>query len=478
MKTALPWHLICVAALLLLPAGCIPYPVAPERDDDDSSAGDDDDTTEELVQLSDSTLHTALELQGEQADDLAGYAVAVGDLDADGFDDLVVSAPHAGTQAQAGRVYVLPGAVPGPAPSLAGAEHVIEGNEPDLELGRMLTVPGDLDGDGVDDLAVMAWGRNEVWLYYGSTFFSPGSTADAAFTGMDQHDDTDSYADASGLLGSAGDLDGDGDDELLIGEPKLGRVYLVEGKAYSGNVGLIGGTAAIFESAGWGYDVLGGIDVDHDGLGDLVTGAPDLYDAAIFLGTGSLPQGNVFTANVTLDSSELWFGHSVASLGDVDGDGMDELAVAAWGETVGAERLYIYHGRESWTGSGWEDYGYTFEGQDGGDLGSDIIGCMDMDGDGLTEMAVGDSVFTLEANRQGGVFVVETADLEWSYGLQIEWDDPAVIVRAGGAHEERSGWVLAAGDLDGDNRDDLVVGAPDLYSGSAGKVRVYSLSGW
>jgi hypothetical protein len=201
--------------------------------------------------------------------------------------------------------------------------------------------------------------------------------------------------------------------------------------------------------------------VDGDGLADLIVGATDddpngSQSGRVFVyAGGSWELLHTFDGEAPTDH----FGYRVSGLGDVDGDGhADLLAAGAWNDTGGADagRVRVYSGR---TGSVL----YAVLGDDAGDqLGRGLASAGDVDGDGVPDFVAGaihDDDGGLDAGSARVYSGVDGAALHTFHGT------------AAGEHQ---GWSVAgAGDLDGDGRDDVLVGAPgaDIDAGSA---RAYS----
>ena len=493
-----------VCALPWLPA-CIPDPEIPQfgdddatgdddttAGDDDTTAGDDDtsgddDTTgdDDVFDLDNIGLNRVRTLQGDQDYEAAGWSVAVGDVTGEGTADLAVGAPRREVDghADAGRIYWLRGQVGGLTQhsQLANAEMIVDGTHADQWLGTAMAVPGDLDDDGYDDLCVICMGDGELWIFAGSHGFGSLAEPTARLTGLEMDDDVGTYMDASDVIAPAGDLDGNGTMEFLVGEPAAGRVWLMPGRFYSGTEVLSAEARASFEGDDWGYAVLGAVNVGAGEDPDIVIGAEPRYDVAIFLDSAwgaGIPDGVFTSPGGLLESPDIGFGRSLASPGDLDGDGFDDFVVGAYSSDSLQRRAFIYNGRTQWSGADWDSHMATFDGPDEAWVGKVVRAGMDLDADGSPELAFGDPHASAAAHRAGAVYVIEADDVSWQSSPALTWQDPDVHPDAGESEEHLMGWSMDSGDLNGDGADELVVGAPSTYAGAPGTVYVYSLGSW
>ncbi len=235
-----------------------------------------------------------VQMPGVAAFDLAGWWVdLIPDVEGDGGAEIVVGSKGASVTAfEAGATYVIfsSSAVGGGTIPLASADVTLHGLAADNQAGRKLASAGDVDGDGRGDLLIGAWfadgtqeAGGEAYLVLGSDLVAGGATlAGAAITFTATAD----IQRVGGSVASAGDVDGDGLDDVLIGAfgdaeggEFAGKTFLFLGSSLSSldgpvSVGLAD-AAFVGEEAG---DTVGGTlcrggDIDGDGLDDLVIGA-------------------------------------------------------------------------------------------------------------------------------------------------------------------------------------------------------------
>ncbi len=391
-----------------------------------------------------------------------------GDVNGDGWDDLLVGAPG-----DAGHVYVYCGGPGGPPDDPCWEAG---GTDPGEELGRAVARAGDLDGDGIADILVGApgWNGNK-----GRVLLFPGSPAGPAETPAWEVTGTAPGERFGAAIASALDVTGDGWPDVLVGAPAFagqgadqGRVLLFRGGA--------GGpeAAPAWEFRGDPGDRLGRAvalpgDLDGDGQGDLAVGAPGRgcegrADAGAVLGfrggdggPGDEPRWSVSLAC----EAGVRLGESVAAVGDVDGDALADLAAGAPGREGGRGAVVILFGRRSGellvheVGAPSDATGLH--------LGSSVGGAGDPDGDGFAEVAAGGTGVDATAAR---VLVLAGA-------RRRPATEAADWVHYGEQPRAQYGYpVASAGDVNGDGYDDILVGDFSWDEGTledAGRVDLY-----
>ena len=395
---------------------------------------------------------------GESADDWFGYEVAsAGDVDNDGYDDLIVGAPISFFyENDPGWAYVFSG--------LTGDTiHVFTGEAAADRFGGSVASAGDVNNDGYADLIVSAFRNSASDTIAGRAYVFSGQTGDTlyVFTG-------EAAEDVFGLsVASAGDVNNDGFDDLIVGAfgndaggSRAGRAYVFSG--------LNGDTLHIFtgEAEGdlFGNSVAAAGDVNNDGFDDLIVGAvwndaggSNAGRAYVFSGqTGDTLF--IFTGNQEFDE----FATSVASAGDVNNDGFDDLIVGAHRNDAGgnaAGRAYVFSGQSG-------DTLYVFTGEEGDYLGHSVASAGDVNNDGFNDLIVGAFLADGVDSNAGRAYVFSGQTGSTIYVFTGE----ARLNYFGGS-------VASAGDVNNDGFADLIVGAYRNDAGGTEAGRAYVFSG-
>ena len=414
------------------------------------------------------------ELWGPSSSSYLGYSVDIpGDLDGDGTDDLLV-----------GRNHYYAHVIYGPTSATADVESVDDVTITGSYAGTFVRGAGDLNGDGLADIVgaypYSSGGYTYVFLSPLSSSETTGS-ADGTWAGEDSSD----YAGWD--TAPAGDVNGDGLDDLLVGAYSVdtggqsaGAAYLVLGPA-SGSASLSTARAKLtgeYEYDYAGYAVAGPGDVDGDGFDDLLIGAPYDDDEASSAGAAYLVLGPVSGTSslgaadfkLTGQSSNDQAGYSVSAAGDTDGDGYADLLVGAQGPRGYAGAVYVILGPltddmslADADGSFWGEQPETYAGT----YGLDAAG--DMDGDGHDDIAVGAHAY--DGYRGATYVVLGPATGSMDLG-------EADVRLLGTDSNDYMGYAIGGGgDVDGDGLDDLLIGAPYADENGTESGTVYLLLG-
>ncbi|MFT3883987.1 MAG: FG-GAP-like repeat-containing protein [Flavobacteriales bacterium] len=410
-----------------------------------------------------------------------GFSVAgAGDLNGDGYSDVVIGEPYRanGAATGAGAFRIFKGTSTGLSTSASTTQQ--PSGSSNANVGYSVSSAGDMNGDGYADIVVGApgagAGNGAVYVYAGSTALALINTTPVNFTGSG----TERLGQAVGL---AGDVNGDGYSDIVVGSPNYstnkGRVNVFRGDATialdaAHTLITINGLAT---TARLGAAVCTAGDVNGDGINDLLLAAPDQGGtgaAKVFHGspdllTVSAPQWSLLGAVPTAQ-----LGYSVASAGDVNGDGYSDVLVGisgGGGGLKGEVRLFLgsatgLSASPSWTKQGENVNDY---------FGYAVASAGDVNGDGYSDVLVGAPA--------------------WPNGVSGQWRGKAYLFlgSAGGlsgtaawsntgpAIESRYGTsVSSAGDVNGDGYSDVIIGAssvPNVVGTGNGAAYVYHGSG-
>ena len=292
-----------------------------------------------------------------------GFSVAAaGDVNGDGYGDVIVGAPYFDvTGYDEGRADVFLG---GPVGLSGTPAWTAQGDENEATLGYSVASAGDVDGDGYSDILVgapnysISGGESiaqvgRVYLHLGGPS-GPSVSPDWTYTGSDDYEKV-------GLsVASAGDVNGDGYSDIVAGAPGYTQLWVGEGRAYL----FLGGSGGPADTAAWtgqggqqtadyGYSVSSAGDVNGDGLGDMLVGVQSYDDGeadegcvVLYLGKEQAPY-LVQAWRAYGDQTEAYLGYCVAGAGDVDGDGFGEVLAGAHlydGAQTDAGRVFLYPG--------------------------------------------------------------------------------------------------------------------------------------
>jgi hypothetical protein len=414
-----------------------------------------------------------------------GFSVSsAGDVNGDGYSDVIVGAPNYDKgQDNEGGAFVYKGDPSG----LTLTAVTFESNQANAKMGYSVASAGDFNGDGFSDVLVGipyydkdAIDEGRANLYLGSsTFFNSAITA----YGLNN-------SQGGSLMGisvaTAGDINGDGFSDIIIGCPQASIGESKEGtvRYYLGNAS--GAPKALNTlqinqaNAQFGYSLAPAGDVDADGFSDIIVGArwytngqgQDAEGAAfIYRGSGN----GQLIGPVVIEGNQLnaAMGNKVSSAGDVDGDGYSDVLISAYLFDSGIMKdngiVNLYLG--SSTGiSAQQQPARTFYGNDNDHMGSSIACAGDVNGDGYSDILLGAEYHDNGQFNEGAVFVYQGSK-DGIIG------DPASMLES----NQGDGWfgtaVSSAGDVNGDGYSDILIGCYTFDNGQKDEGHVFVYHG-
>lgn len=427
-------------------------------------------------------------LTGEASNNQFGISVAgLGDVNADGYPDVIVGAQ--GHSTLTGRAYIFYGGPSLVSEGAANADVILTGEAVNNLFGASVSTAGDVNGDGRPDVLVGASGHNSnagrAYVFFaGSTLISkPAANADVIMTG-----------EAGSRFGfaaaAAGDASGDGRPDIVVGAysytTNTGRAYVFYGgRSFTGSKAATSAEVILTGEAtgvNFGSSVSSAGDMNGDGRTDILVGSSGANAgtgrAYVFYGGPFLLTKTAGAADVIItgESGIGAFGNAVDSAGDVDGDGYGDIVIGAVTYASNMGRAYLFLGGVSFTGTEFAgDADLILTGEAAGDLlGTSISGAGDFNGDGFGDIAVGISGFLSSAGR---VYVTAVYPYQivspnggerWTAGrpAAVRWlgHDPAdVSISLDGGMS----WTVLASGAGGGAENRISVIAPSLTSEGA-----------
>ncbi|MBX7041685.1 MAG: FG-GAP-like repeat-containing protein [Ignavibacteria bacterium] len=411
---------------------------------------------------------------GATAGDNFGNAISsAGDFNGDGFADIAISAyQNDAGGIDAGRVYIYFGSS-----ALDNvADVILTGAAAGDQFGFCISVAGDVNADGYTDLIVGANGSDSggtnsgrAYIYLGESV--PDAIPDVIMTGA-------AAGDALGFsVSSAGDFNGDGFSDVIVGS-NLSDAFFTDGGAayiYYGGITINNVADVIIQPTGsndrLGYSVSSAGDVNGDGYSDVIVGAylddnTFVDDGSAFVYFGGSLANNLADMRLKGENVSDQFGISVSSAGDVNNDGYSDIIVGANGHDLGGQNsgsAFLYFG------------GYNpdiipdliLTGSSSGDnFGWSVSEALDVNADGY-----GDIVISTPFNDVGGT---EAGRCYVYFGGKSP-DNISDIIMTGEANSNFGFDVSSAGDMNGDGYSDIIIGAlaNDAAGTDAGRTYLY-----
>ena len=337
--------------------------------------------------------------------------------------------------------------IDGGAQALIGIQHTISGTGVEWGCASIL-----------NDISTAWFGRAG---YRASAPSRQSTDLDAPWVGIENYQ----YL---GRTIAMGELDGDGLADVVVGNQDSDQVFILYGKSPWVGADIDQAEVQITGPSHFGSSILLR-DLDGDGLDELIVGAQKANnnEGAVYVFTSTNFSSNVLShADASLEllsapsMGSAMLGSALAAE-DFDGDGVVDLAVGGYRsneQVASSGAVYIWSGADNmWTGSqsiseaniilqadGFQDWvGYS-------------LAAADLDGDGISELAVGAPLVDSISSNGGSVYVLSLPGYSGAYNIETE----AIVEISGAFTDSKAGSSVALGDIDGDGAGDLAVGAP------------------
>ncbi len=347
-----------------------------------------------------------------------------------------------------------------------------EGNQASAHLGGSVASAGDIDDDGFDDVLIGAALYDNGQTDEGLVFVYRGSPAGLSTSPAWTLEIDSASARFGASVAGAGRFDGDSFDDIVIGAPGIGAAYVYHGSAN----GPVLTTVLSKPTTNFGLSVAVAGDVDDDGFDDVIVGAPnfDTDDGAAYVFLGSAT-GLSTSPDSSLEPglANAHFGSSVAGLGSVNDDNFDDVIVGAYSYTDGESEeggVFVHYGSASGIGNNADwmaESNVVFA-----HFGENASGAGDVNGDGYDDVIVGAVGYEVGPTDEGGAFVYHGS----SSGLVMPSGTPANADWSAQSNQLSAFFgssVASAGDVNGDGYGDVIVGALLFDNGEADEGRAF-----
>jgi hypothetical protein len=473
-----------------------------------------------------STLNSAngVKVNGLAEGDAAGFSVsAVGDVNGDSFADFIIGAPEADANGiESGALYVVFGTTSGLPGEFSAAD--LDGTtgfqivpEAQGDGAGYSVSGGDVNGDGLSDVIIGAPFSNAngtssgaAYIVYGRTTFAASLNLGFGSLGVTKIIGELATSLAGFSVSSAGDLNNDGRDEVIIGAPGTdgsagigsGAVYVLFGATsyptplfLSGDMGgfkVEGGA----ENDAFGLAVGGAGDINNDSFDDIIIGTPNANGLQIASGVAYVIFGGVSVGGQILFDGTDGFrmlgrenidsvGAAVSGIGDINNDGFDDIAVGAPGEDsngVDSGMVYVIYGKASGFAAELDlssvanVIGFTIVGQPSDFLGTSVSAAGDFNRDGVNDFIIGAAA--TQSGKGAAYFIqggspfpdqLQASALDGSIGFTI----------LGEAKGDLAGFSVAGvGDFNRDGFTDVIIGAPESDGDASNSGSAYIVYGF
>ncbi|MCB8979729.1 MAG: FG-GAP repeat protein [Ardenticatenaceae bacterium] len=404
--------------------------------------------------------------ESDEASASLGWAVSgAGDVNGDGFEDILVGAPkYSGTIHKAGTVFAFYGSASGLQPM---PQWHYDGTQTGADLGFAVAAAGDVNGDGFADILLTAPRYNQAFSREGRVYAFYGTSSGLPPVPDWQLEGVLVEAYLGWSVAGAGDVNNDGYDDVIVGAKWAQQDFYNEGMAqlYLGGPNGLSNTPAwtVFgEQAGasLGTAVSPAGDINHDGFDDVLVGVPlfdtDVEDGGRVLAFCGTAEGLTQTPcwSVTGSQANGRLGEAVSGGGDITGDGLDDVLVGAPGRDAAvpeAGAVLLFGGTAVgpsatpvWTAVA--DQSFT-------NFGSAVNMLHDLNNDGLHDVLVGAYTYSADQSQEGRLYVYYGA--LGGPNAQPSW------IAEGNKAEAEFGFALGSSDVDGDGQAEVLVGAPN-----------------
>ncbi len=454
------------------------------------------------IDISDLNGNNGFRLDGVTGENYAGHPVSnAGDINGDGFDDVIVGDPLASPNGVfSGSSYVVFGKAFG----FSAAQDLLKLNgingfrlegiaERDFS-GQSVSSAGDFNGDGFDDFIIGASFADPNGVYSsGSSYIvfgkNSGFQAVLELSSLDGKNGfrLDGYDQFGSIVSSAGDVNGDGFDDLIIGTDG-NSCYVIFGKStgfgltfdisnLNGSNGFRINGISPFDGAGESVSNAG--DINNDGFDDLIIGASGADLNGFASGSSYVVFGKASGFDATFDLSSLNgsngfrmdgkpsdnLGTSVSNAGDINGDGFDDFIIGAY--VADPVASYVVFGKASGFGVTFDltnldgSNGFRLDSTERYDFaGRSVSSAGDINGDGFDDLIIGahyalsngsysaGACYVIFGKASGFKATTDLSNLDISDGFSLKG-----VTGGGGL-----GWSVSdAGDVNNDGFDDMIV---------------------